>query len=179
MSSLLISLVALASLFVLWAVVKRLLASGALNVDKDIRRLGSYDWFTRDPRERHYMRRDAAEILSRSENPVARRYAVKCLRRKPNLGVLDECLDEIIAGVTHSDPRTAQGCADLLYACLAHGVQISLRGHVSGVAMTHSGAERYLEMIRQAPRTDIVHATIANKLVETEELLNSYLRKPH
>ena len=177
MTSILIALVVLLSPVLLWIVVKGLLSSGVLSLDEDIRMLGSYDWFTRDPRERYYIRRDAAEILSRSRNPRARRYAVKCLRRKPNIAVLDECLDAILAGLTDSDPRTAQGCAELLYACLAHGVETSLGGYISGVAISSSSAEQYLEKIRQACHIGIKDSTVVNILDESQQLIKSYLRK--
>lgn len=177
MTSILIVLVVLVSPIVLWVVVKGVLSSGALSLDKDIRRLGSYDWFTRDPQERYHIRRDAAEVLSQAANFKARRYAVKCLSRKPNLAVLDDCFDEILAGISDSDPHIAQGCAELLYKCLAHGVETSLGGYISGVGMTSSSAERYLEKIQPTSDIGIKNSTIINSLTRSEKLLKSYLRE--
>jgi len=177
MTSILIALVVLVSPVLLWAVVKGVLRSGVLSADENIRRLGRFDWYTRDPRERHFKRRDAAEVLSSSNNPRARSFAVKCLRRKANLAVMDTCSKEILAGLNDRDPLTSQGCAELLHACLADGISISLSVDISGVAMSSSSAERYLEMIRQASRTGINDSTVVNILAETEQLLKSYLHK--
>jgi hypothetical protein len=176
MDSILIALVVLVSPILLWAVVKGFLRSGMLSADENIRRLGRYDWYTRDPRERHFIRRDAAEVLSSSENPRARRFAVKCLRRKANLAVMDTCSKEILAGLTDPDPLTAQGCAELIQAYLGDGISISLSGDISGVAMGSSdNAKRYLEMIREASRSGINDSTVATILSETEQHLQSYI----
>jgi hypothetical protein len=173
----LIALAVLVGPVLLWAVGKSLLSSGSLSLDKDIRRLGAHPWFTRDPRERYGIRRDAAEVLSQSKSPRARRFAVKCLRRKPNLAVLDDCSDELFAGLIDSDPPTAQACAELLYKCLADGVELTMGGFISGVAMSSSCAERYLERIRRTYRSGISDSAVASVLMRAELLIKSFLHK--
>ena len=115
--------------------------------DPDIRRLGGYNWYTRDSQERYEGRRDAADVLSKSTNHQARHAAVACLMRKPNLAVLDTCSNELFAGLSDSDSRTAYGCLVLIETCLRHAMAVRRGRYVSGVGLSPERAVEYIERL--------------------------------
>ena len=142
-----------------------------------MRRLGSHDWFTRDGRERYYIRRDAAEVLSSSTNPRARAFAVECLARKPNLAVLDECFRELLESLRDADPGVAKASAELINACVQDGISISKAGQISGVCMTPSGAEKYAGELQTYVSDSTVHEDVRTLIEETMSSLMTYLKK--
>lgn len=139
--------------FVLVTSLARKVRSGAFSSDRDIRRLANHDWLTSDEHERHFIRRDAAEVLTSSRNPRARANAAASLLRKPNIAVLDTCADEVFAGIKDSDGTTAQTCAQLIRACVQDALSISRAGYISGVGINSDSAERYRGRLAQVLKT--------------------------
>lgn len=164
------------SVIIILGVLFILIKLGYLSPDSDIHRLSRNRWLTDDPRERYYIRRDAANVLANSKRPHARRFAIGCLMEKQNIIVLDTCLEEIEAGFHDNDRLTARKCALFFYNCVSHGINLSRGQYITGVAVDLSDAIKYNLVVTKAMDNGIGDPIVARILNQCKANLEAYIR---
>jgi len=129
---------------------------------------------SRNPRERAAAREEAAEALSSVADSGSKLRALRTLREKATLAVLDGWADAVFAALDDPDADVSLESARLIEDCTSHGIMAS--GGISAVAMMPEDAERIADRIEQVVGS-IRHPSTVSRLNSTRRKLVAFAQQ--